>query len=286
MMDLIPPNNPYANGGKVTISLTGTRETLMGPLIARARDANMPNSVLNDIYAVQVLDQIDHDIEKFKINDEQATMHTLRVLRLDRWTLEFLANNPEATVLHLACGLDSRWHRLQTDLTNVRWIDVDYPEVVELRSRLIPCPTGDYNLIAADVTEDAWLDQIPADRPTVVICQGLLMYLEEEAGKHLIRRLVKHFKTGQLILDFVGTMMVPLQGSVGNLTGTGASLSWCLDEPKILETLHPQLEMLECLGLSELGDYSRMPAGTRLMLSTYSHLPWFRHVSSYVRFKF
>ncbi|OTA95573.1 hypothetical protein M434DRAFT_69204 [Hypoxylon sp. CO27-5] len=271
---------------KIKIRLTGPQETLMAPLIARARDARMPQPVLNDMHAIQVLDRIDHDIDKFQIDDPQAVMQTLRAQCHDKWTAEFLANNPNATVVHIACGLDSRVQRLNPDLTKVRWIDLDLPDVIELRSQLMPCPEGDYTLIAADATDGAWLEQVPADRPTVIICQGLLMYLEEEAGKRMIIQLVNHFKSGQLIIDCVGSVMLSLQSRVGVLAATGSSFKWGLDDPKSLEALHPQLTMLECLGPAELDGFSRMPLSTRLMLSTYSYLPWFRYLSSYVRFTF
>ncbi|KAI1141752.1 putative polyketide synthase protein [Hypoxylon sp. FL0543] len=271
---------------KIKITLTGPEETLMAPLIARARDARMPQPILNDTYAVEVLDHIDHDIDKFGIDDPQAIMQTLRAQCHDKWAAEFLANNPEATVVHLACGLDSRVQRLQPDLTKVRWIDLDLPDVIELRSLLMPNPEGDYTLIAADATDEAWLEQVPADRPTLIICQGLLMYLEEEAGKRMIQRLVDHFKSGQLIIDCVGSIMLSLQHRVEVLAATGSCFKWGLDEPKSLEALHPQLKMLECRGPAELEGFSRMPLSTRLMLSTYSYLPWFRYLSSYSRFAF
>ncbi|XXG95781.1 hypothetical protein Hte_002052 [Hypoxylon texense] len=273
-------------GEKVKITLSPTEETLMAPLIARARDAQSSQPVLNDVYALQILSRIDHDIEKFQIDDDKATMHTLRALCLDKWTAEFLATNPHSTVVHLGCGLDSRWQRLQPDLTMIRWIDVDLPDVIELRRKLIPSPEGEYSLLAADAAEETWLKRIPADRPTVVICQGLLMYLEEEVGKRLIQRLVDHFKSGQLIIDCIGTIALSLQDRIEVVRATGSSFKWGIDEPKTLESLHPQLKMLECLGPAELSGFSRMPLGTRLMLSTYSYLPWFRYLSSYVRFNF
>ncbi|KAI2464737.1 putative polyketide synthase protein [Annulohypoxylon bovei var. microspora] len=286
MSYLANPGEALQIGNKIKIPLTGTQETLMGPLIARAKDSKMPQPILNDLYAAHTLDRIDHDIDKFHIDDTEAAMNALHASCIDRWIVEFLTNNPEATVVHLACGLDSRWQRLRPDLTKVRWIDLDLPDVVEVRSKLIPNPEGDYRLVAADATEESWLQQIPADRPTVIICQGLLMYLEEEAGKHLIQRAVEHFKSGQLIIDCVGTIMLSLQHRIESLTATGSSFRWGVDEPKTLETLHPQLRMLDCLGPAEIGGLSHMPLGTRIMLSTYSYLPWFRYLSSYVRFAF
>ncbi|KAI5866067.1 putative polyketide synthase protein [Durotheca rogersii] len=280
------PGGSYQAGGKIKINLTGTQETMLAPLIARAKDAQMPESVLHDVWAVQTLAQIDHDFDKFQIDDNKASLHTLRARRLDIWTSQFLANNPTATVLHIACGLDSRCLRLNPDLTQVRWIDLDLPEVVSLRSALMPSPLGDYSLIGADATDDAWLEQIPTDRPTVVICQGLLMYLEEETGKRLIQRLASHFQTGELIIDCVGTLLLSLQHQIETLTATGSSFKWGVDDPKTLEGLHPRLRMVECLGLAELEGFERMPLNTRLMLSTYSYLPWFRYLSSYVRYNF
>ncbi|KAI2633090.1 putative polyketide synthase protein [Hypomontagnella submonticulosa] len=277
---------PLEVGTKIKISLKGPQETLMGPLIARAIDSRNPESVLNDTLAAEILDKIDYDVEKFNMDENKATLNTLRTLCLDRWTAEFLRNNPDATVVHLACGLDTRWHRLQPDTTKVRWIDVDLPDVVELRTKLIPNPAGDYNLIAADITEDGWLQQIPTDRPTVVVGSGVLMYLEEDHVKSLIKRVVDHFKSGHLIVDCVGTIMLSLQGQVEALTATGSSFKWGIDEPKTLEALHPQLKMLDCLGPSELGGFSKFPLSFRLMVSSYSYLPWYKYLSSYVRFEF
>ncbi|KAL7622442.1 hypothetical protein AAE478_007947 [Parahypoxylon ruwenzoriense] len=281
------PVSSHQAAGKVKISLTGVQETLMAPLIARARDAKMTQSVLNDVWAAHALERIDHDLDKFQIDDNKATMHALRARRLDVWASEFLANNPVATVVHLACGLDSRCQRLNPDLTKVRWIDVDLPDVVSLRSTLIPSPQGDYTLMAADATDEAWLRQVPTDNgPTAIICQGLLMYLEEETGKRLIQRLVNHFKSGQLIIDCVGTIVLSLQSQIDIVTATRSAFKWGVDDPKTLEALHPQLKMLDCLGPVELDGFSRMPLSTRLMLSTYSYLPWFRYLSSYVRYNF
>ena len=43
-----------------------------------------------------------------------------------------LADHPDATVLHVGCGMDSRVFRVDPPAT-VQWFDVDYPDVIELR---------------------------------------------------------------------------------------------------------------------------------------------------------
>jgi O-methyltransferase involved in polyketide biosynthesis len=49
-------------------------------------------------------------------------------------------------VSHLACGLDAWAHRISWSNNTrgmVRWIDVDLPEVVDLRRKLLPELAGD-----------------------------------------------------------------------------------------------------------------------------------------------
>lgn len=53
----------------------------------------------------------------------------LRALYFDPCTRAFLAANPEATVLHLGCGLDTRVYRINPG-PKVRWFDVDFPSVI------------------------------------------------------------------------------------------------------------------------------------------------------------
>ena len=77
-----------------------------------------------------------------------------------------------STVLHLGCGLDSRVFRIDPPAT-VRWYDVDLPDVIDLRRRLYP-ERHDYELIATSVTDLRWLDGIPADRPVLVVAEGLV----------------------------------------------------------------------------------------------------------------
>ena len=44
--------------------------------------------------------------------------------------------NPQAAVVHLGCGLDTRFERV--DNGQVEWFDLDIPDVMALRESLIP----------------------------------------------------------------------------------------------------------------------------------------------------
>jgi O-methyltransferase involved in polyketide biosynthesis len=49
--------------------------------------------------------------------------------------------SPDAVVLHLACGLDSRVLRIDPGPT-VAWFDLDQEPVIDLRRRLYPLATA------------------------------------------------------------------------------------------------------------------------------------------------
>ena len=65
------------------------------------------------------------------------TIIATRAATFDLLTNRYLADHPDATVLHVGCGMDSRVFRLDPPAT-VQWFDVDYPDVIDLRRQLFP----------------------------------------------------------------------------------------------------------------------------------------------------
>ena len=85
-------------------------------------------------------------------------------------------------------------------IRNAQWFDLDQPGVIDLRRKLYD-ETDAYRMIGSSVTNPVWLDQIPTDRPTVVVAEGLLMYLTERDVRDLLARLADRFGSGELLFD-------------------------------------------------------------------------------------
>jgi O-methyltransferase involved in polyketide biosynthesis len=266
------------------ITLTGAQETMLATLYARALDSRAANSVLHDDEADRAIRRIDYDFAKTGIKATTAVGVAARGKTLDDWTREFLAGHPNATVLHLACGLDTCVHRLGPP-ASVRWVDVDYPEVIELRERLLPTPAGDYRMVGSSVTSDEWLEQVPADRPTVAVFEGLSMYLTKEAGKRLVQRITGRFPSGQLLFDCYGSFGIKLQKWVPAVRRSGATLHWGIDDPAELEGWHDGLKCRGSLRSVEVG-LDHMSAAGRMSMRTMAHLPGFRDVGRILRYSF
>jgi O-methyltransferase involved in polyketide biosynthesis len=267
------------------ITLTGAPETLLATLYGRALDSRAPNSILGDHESDAAIQRIDYDFAKTGIKATSAAGVALRAKQLDDWTAEFLADHPQATVLHLACGLDTRVHRLAPP-PSVRWIDVDYPQVLELRARLLPAPAGDYRTIGASVTEEAWLGTVPADRPTVAVFEGLTMYLHKEDGKRLIQRLTGRFPSGQLLFDGYGSLGIRLQKLVPAVRNAGANLHWGIDDPHEIEAWHHGLECLDALRSVDMPGLEKMPMSGRIGMWVLARIPGFRDIGQILRYRF
>ncbi|TCI00151.1 class I SAM-dependent methyltransferase [Roseococcus sp. SYP-B2431] len=228
------------------IALTGEKETLLVTLAARAEESRLPDSLLHDHWAAEAVARIDYDFARLDVDRDLMVGLALRGHLLDRWARGFLARHPEATVLHLGCGLDSRVFRLDPG-AGVRWFDLDYPEVIALRRRLYPAREG-VTLIGAAVTDPGWIAGIPADRPTLVLAEGLLPYVAAEEVVPLLDRLTAHLAGGELAFDAYSRIGLWAIRNHPAIRPTGARLHWALEEPRELERAIPRLRLAEELG--------------------------------------
>jgi len=280
---------------KAKPSLTGVSETMLVVLAARAEDAVKPNPVLHDTFAAETLARLDYAPPRGRLDHGFFATVLLRASLLDAWAAEFLAAHPGATVLHLGCGLDSRALRLGDfwcrdgggGAAAARWYDVDMPAVVALRRRVMAAPEGgDYHLVEASVTDDAWLEAVPADRPTLVVMEGLLGYLEPHEAQRLVHRIAERFPSGQLVFDAIGGWFLRMQRFNRPISRTGAVLRSSVDDPREISAVHAKLELRSVVRIWEVPGREILPWYLRLSLWVYSWIPGMRTAVSYFRYNF
>ncbi|MGO1056364.1 class I SAM-dependent methyltransferase [Crossiella sp. CA198] len=250
--------------------------TLLGTLYLRAWESGSRHPILGDHHAAEAIRRIDYDFPKLhrRVRPESNQyLVALRATQLDEWAADFLRRHPDAVVLHLGCGLDSRMLRLDPPST-VDWYDLDKPEVVELRRRLYP-EREHYHLIGASVTDPAWLAGIPADRPALIIAEGLLPYLDGAEVRGLVQRLVEHFGTGELQFD----------GGAPWLARLSPLGRWGIRDGREVEAWHPRLR---CVAQPPFTTHwARIPArGYRLLYRLGHAIPGWRTMFREFRFTF
>jgi methyltransferase (TIGR00027 family) len=210
-------------------------------LYLRAYESRSQRPILGDRAAAEAVDRIDYDFKRIHRNSLPASNQYLVVLRakqLDDWCADFLARHPDAVVLHLGCGLDGRAFRLEVP-ESVLWFDLDQPGVIELRRRLYD-ETERYRMIGSSVTDPRWPDQIPTGRPTLVVAEGLLMYIEGDEVRRLFERLTDRFDRGELLFD----TLPPIATRVSKVFTKGIT-KWGIRDARDIEKWNPRLRFLE-----------------------------------------
>lgn len=257
---------------------------MLATLYAKALDADFEKPILGDRFAKQIVERIDYDWKKTTITPRRAPSVTTRTAHFDAWTKQFLAVHPQAVVLHVGCGLDSRFFRLQPG-PSVEWYDVDYPELAALRTRLYPAAEH-YHVVAASVTDPGWLADIPADRPALMIAEGLTMYLTAQDGIALLRRIVKRFPSGELQFDAFNRLGIKWQWMNVIVRRAGATLYWGIDGPDVILRAVPGTRLLAWVSTFDADVFKRVPAAYRLMAKVMSWPPALRYMSQYHRYAF
>jgi O-methyltransferase involved in polyketide biosynthesis len=136
--------------------------------------------------------EVQQDSGKFHLTASPIINIAHRAKKLDEVARFFLTRNPRAVGLDLRSGLDTRVFRIALPST-VDWYNIDFPEVIAARRQLLP-DRANVHGIGTDLVDPTWLDAIPADRPAVIVADGLLAFLTQHDMISLFDRLVSHFR--------------------------------------------------------------------------------------------
>lgn len=255
-------------------------------LYLRAYESRSQQPILGDTAAADAVDRIDYDFARLHKAVRpwgNQFLVALRAKQLDTWAADFLRRDPDAVVLHLGCGLDSRAFRLDVP-SGVQWFDVDVPEVVTLRRQLFT-ERPRYTTIGSSVTDPGWLDQVTADGPALIIAEGLLMYLRDNEIRDLLQRLTDRFGTGELLADLVSPWAPRFSNSplLAKAATAGITKFGSDDGHELVEWI-PRLHLVESsafLDPAKIGLRSQ-----RLIFRAFCAIPAVRNYDRLYRFRF
>jgi O-methyltransferase involved in polyketide biosynthesis len=184
--------------------LSDISETLLITLYIRALESQRPDALIRDEKAVELVTQLHYDFGRLKLlhlSEANKLVIILRNREFDRYTRAFLARHPQAVVVHIGCGLDTRFERV--DSGQVEWYDLDLPDVIELRRKLIGDEGERYHLLGISVLDHTWLDTVSAhgQRHFLFLAEGVFMYFEGAQVKSLVLTLRDRFPGAELIFD-------------------------------------------------------------------------------------
>jgi O-methyltransferase involved in polyketide biosynthesis len=151
-------------------------------------ESQRPDALIRDAKAVALVTQSGLDfsqVRQIRMPELLNAMRNLFTREFDRCARDFLLRHPDAVVVHVGCGLDSRFERVTEHGGQVEWYDLDMPEVIALRRKLIGDEGGRYHLLGGSVLEDAWLEAVSAHgpHPCLFLAETVFVYFTEAQVK-------------------------------------------------------------------------------------------------------
>ena len=226
----------------MNVSLHGVPETMLIPLWARAYETQKGSPLVRDPIAVDLVSKLDYDFSKFKHARLSQIGTAVRSNILDRATKAFIHAHENAVCLNLACGLDTRFERVKNG--RVDWYNIDLPEGIELRERLLTEVDPHTKNIAASIFDPAWINQIPHhDRPVLILMEGASMYFRKEQMETLLQLLIEHFAPATMLMEVMPPFLIRHQKHHDSVKRESAPFQWGVERGRDVLALHPQLRL-------------------------------------------
>lgn len=221
--------------------LTGAPETLLIMLSAKANESRRPDAIVRDPQVVAIYDRISSEVSRLNAGWMTQVGVCIRTEIIDDWARDYLAKYPDATVINLGCGLDTRLSRI--DNGRVRWYDIDFPEPLDLRREFLP-ETDRSKMIAGSATDPKTFDLIPPAEHVLIIAEGMCMFLTEDEMRGLVKLLADRFPNSTFIYDALSPQMVAKAGRFESFRKTSGQWRWGVATGRELTAWDPRIEFV------------------------------------------
>ena len=155
----------------------------------------------------------------------------MRSAVFDHWIIKQLSQIPEAIVLHIGCGLDSRCLRISSSIQ--AWYDIDFPEVIAERKRFFQ-ETDTYHMLGTDARTLDLQASIPHSNHAIIVMEGLSMYMPLNELQALLGQLTSHFTNVKLLFDCYSEFAAKASKYKNPINEVGVTKVYGIDDPLVL----------------------------------------------------
>lgn len=197
---------------------------------------------INDPKAEEIIDSIDFNFSELKQSKWLSMYMAVRAKIIDEICSRYIAQNHNATIIHLGCGLDSRCLRVNED--SIRWYDVDFENVINLRKQFY-IENEKYKMIGKSVTDLSWINEIKAESTNIlIVAEGLTMYLSEDEMQQLLKGINTRFGNATIVFDAYSKQAVKSSKLKNPVNQMNAEIKWGMDKPSDFIRLNGNLEFI------------------------------------------
>jgi len=138
----------------------------------------------------------------------------VRTRKLDDEVVKAYSQDGIKQICVIGAGLDTRAWRLSNENYNIKFFEVDFPEIFEFKLQALASLNAvnqfDYRSISADMSLSDWPDSLIAqgfdvNEPTFWLLEGLIGYLTEDEADLMLQKIsqVLSAKNSRLVATFL-----------------------------------------------------------------------------------
>lgn len=176
--------------------MKNVNKTLYIPLYGKAY-VSQRNILLKDKKAEEIWTK-----EHFELGRKSKSKYLSYYMAMRAKCFDEFVENKNDLVLHLGCGLDSRYERCNYQGT---WYDIDFEDVIEERKKYYK-ETERYHMFSADLKDVSFISQLPKVSSVTVLMEGVSMYLKPEELRQLFTTLKDYYPQMDVLMDVYTTL--------------------------------------------------------------------------------
>ena len=210
--------------------MNNVNKTLYIPLYGKAF-VSKKNIIIHDAKAEEIWEKEGFALKGKSKSKWLAYYMAMRAAIYDEWASQELENNPNAIVLHIGCGMDSRVKRVTAECAN--WYDIDFPEVIEERRKYYT-ESDYYHMLSVDMRTEEWKESIEPERDAVIVLEGVSMYFEPDELTGLLSNLTGHFHSVKILMDCYTEKAAKVSKYKNPINDVGVTVVYGYDKPEDL----------------------------------------------------
>ena len=236
---------PGMGSERVHIEKNTVQETLVLPLYGRKVCSERFPQIFHDEEADRLVQSLDYDFSEYgkSLTSSTGLLGALEVAQRQNDVAseirDYLATHERAAVVNMGCGLDGSFRRC--DNGTVRGYNVDMPDVIQVRDRLLGAGERERN-IASDLNDFSWMDQVDGSEGAIFFAMGVLCYFSVQQVRALLTEIARRFPGSVVVFDVFNRLGARMFAKTGQKeTGIdGVGIGFYLDDPAELVQWGPE----------------------------------------------
>lgn len=214
------------NNEKIKPVLNGSAETMLQSFYARAMYSKNPRHKFKDKKAEEIVYKLDYDFSSAKKDTAMSGGVIARTFVFDELVSDFIKDNRDCTVVNIACGLDTRFYRM--DNGRITWYNLDLPETIAVRDSVF-CESGRVSTIGCSCLDSSWPKNVTKRGKMLFIIEGLTMYFNSDQVKQMLKIIHDNFDNAYVIMECLCPKFINKENLEKSIQSTGAVFTWGAD---------------------------------------------------------